>query len=117
MDVAFVVDPLHELKAYKDSSIAMMRALARRGHRAHAILQPDLCWEAGRTSAIGRELTLLDDPRPAGSAHVVLDGGLALQETQCLCDGFHDRLLLMPFACVWYLPSVGCRDATGVGSC
>ena len=61
MDVAFVVDPLHELKAYKDSSIAMMRALARRGHRAHAILQPDLCWEAGRTSAIGRELTLLDD--------------------------------------------------------
>lgn len=61
MDVAFVVDPLHELKAYKDSSIAMMRALARRGHRTHAILQPDLCWEAGRTSATGRELTLLDD--------------------------------------------------------
>ena len=61
MDVAFVVDPLHELKAYKDSSIAMMRALARRGHRAHAVLQPDLCWEAGATSAIGRELTLLDD--------------------------------------------------------
>lgn len=61
MDVAFVVDPLHELKAYKDSSIAMMRALARRGHRAHAILQPDLCWDTGGTSAIGRELTLLDD--------------------------------------------------------
>ena len=29
---------------------------------------------------------------------------------------FHDRLLLMPFACVWYLPSAGCRDATDVSS-
>ena len=64
MDVAFVVDPLHELKAYKDSSIAMMRALARRGHRAHAILQPDLSWEAGTTSALGRELELFDDDHP-----------------------------------------------------
>ena len=27
MDVAFILDPLPELKAYKDSSIAMMRAL------------------------------------------------------------------------------------------
>jgi glutathione synthase len=61
MDVAFIVDPLHELKAYKDSSIAMMRALARRGHRAHAILQPDLCWERGTTSALGRELELFED--------------------------------------------------------
>ncbi len=61
MDVAFIVDPLHELKAYKDSSIAMMRALARRGHRAHAILQPDLSWEAGTTSALGRGLELFDD--------------------------------------------------------
>ena len=29
MDFAFILDPLPELKAYKDSSIAMMRALAR----------------------------------------------------------------------------------------
>ncbi|MFO1307483.1 MAG: glutathione synthase [Burkholderiales bacterium] len=64
MDVAFVVDPLHELKAYKDSSIAMMRALARRGHRAHAILQPDLSWEAGTTSALARELELFDGDHP-----------------------------------------------------
>ena len=32
MDFAFVLDPLPLLKAYKDSSIAMMRALAARGH-------------------------------------------------------------------------------------
>ncbi len=37
MDYAFVLDPLPELKAYKDSSVAMMRALAARGHRVHAL--------------------------------------------------------------------------------
>jgi glutathione synthase len=36
MKLAFVVDPLGELKAYKDSSIAMMREAARRGHEIHA---------------------------------------------------------------------------------
>ena len=47
MDVAFVVDPLPELKAYKDSSVAMMRALARRGHRVFAVMQGDLAWADG----------------------------------------------------------------------
>ena len=32
MRFAFILDPLDSLKAYKDSSIAMMRAAARRGH-------------------------------------------------------------------------------------
>jgi glutathione synthase len=61
MDVAFVVDPLPELKAYKDSSVAMMRALARRGHRVHAVLQPDIAWDRGTTSAIGCELAVTGD--------------------------------------------------------
>src|SRR5258706_144977 len=39
MDCAFIVDPLPELKAYKDSSVAMKRALSKRGHRAYS-LQP-----------------------------------------------------------------------------
>ena len=33
MDFAFILDPLPLLKAYKDTSIAMMRAVATRGHR------------------------------------------------------------------------------------
>jgi glutathione synthase len=37
MKLAFVVDPLDHLKAYKDSSIAMMREGARRGHEIHAL--------------------------------------------------------------------------------
>jgi glutathione synthase len=61
MDVAFVVDPLPSLKAYKDSSVAMMRALVKRGHRVHAILQPDLSWERGATYATGCELEVGDD--------------------------------------------------------
>ena len=61
MDVAFVVDPLDELKAYKDSSVAMMRALARRGHRVHALMQGDIAWRDGTTDAAMRELRLRDD--------------------------------------------------------
>jgi hypothetical protein len=34
MKFAFILDPLDKLKAYKDSSIAMMRAAARRGHES-----------------------------------------------------------------------------------
>ncbi len=36
MRLAFVVDPLDDLKAYKDSSVAMMRAAAARGHEIFA---------------------------------------------------------------------------------
>ena len=32
MKLAFVLDPLEALKAYKDSSVAMMREARRRGH-------------------------------------------------------------------------------------
>ena len=40
MDFAFILDPLPSLKAYKDTSVAMMRALAARGHRVHALQAP-----------------------------------------------------------------------------
>jgi len=61
MDFAFILDPLPELKAYKDSSIAMMRELARRGHRLFALEQADLFWDEGRTCGNARPLTLSDD--------------------------------------------------------
>ena len=51
MDFAFVLDPLPLLKAYKDTSIAMMRAVAARGHRIYAIEQPSLYWRDGATRA------------------------------------------------------------------
>ncbi len=44
MDYAFILDPLPELKAYKDSSVAMMRSLAARGHAIYALQQSDIYW-------------------------------------------------------------------------
>ena len=61
MDFAFILDPLPQLKAYKDTSISMMRALAARGHRIHALEQADLYWRDGLTAARARALTLTDD--------------------------------------------------------
>lgn len=61
MEFAFILDPLRELKAYKDSSIAMMRELARRGHRIFALEQADLFWDAGVTRARVRPLELFAD--------------------------------------------------------
>ncbi len=40
MRLAFILDPLDSLKAYKDSSIAMMRAAQNAGHAVWAIEQP-----------------------------------------------------------------------------
>ena len=59
MDFAFVLDPLLELKAYKDSSVAMMRELARRGHRVFALEPQDVFWDSGFTSGRARPLEFL----------------------------------------------------------
>ena len=61
MDFAFVVDPLPHLKAYKDSSVAMMRALAARGHSIYALEQADMYWEDGATRARVTPLTIHTD--------------------------------------------------------
>lgn len=37
LHIAFVIDPLDHLKAWKDSTIAMMRAAERHGHEVFAI--------------------------------------------------------------------------------
>ena len=61
MDYAFILDPLPHLKAYKDSSIAMMRALAARGHRIYALEQSDIFWDGRETRARVAPLTLRPD--------------------------------------------------------
>jgi len=70
MDFAFIVDPLPQLKAYKDSSIAMMRALAVRGHRVFSVQQPQVYWDEGSTGALATPLKLKagDDWYEAGDA-------------------------------------------------
>lgn len=61
MDFAFILDPLPALKAYKDSSVAMMRALFMRGHRVFVLEPGDLGWEQGVTRAQMRPLEILTD--------------------------------------------------------
>ena len=61
MDFAFILDPLHELKAYKDTSVAMMRSLAARGHRVYALEQADVYWDGRGTQARVAQLTLSGD--------------------------------------------------------
>ena len=58
MDFAFILDPLPSLKAYKDSSVAMMRSLAARGHALFALEQADIFWDARGTQARVVPLTL-----------------------------------------------------------
>ncbi|MDR0250796.1 MAG: glutathione synthase [Burkholderiales bacterium] len=48
MNLLFILDPLAKLKAYKDSSVAMMRALQRRGHGLYAC-------EIGELFSVGSE--------------------------------------------------------------
>jgi glutathione synthase len=73
MKLLFVADPLEAFKTYKDSTFAMMREAARRGHALLACEPADLMWQRGaRVSAPLRAFTLTgDDPewfRLAGDA-------------------------------------------------
>jgi glutathione synthase len=62
VDIAFVIDPLESLRAYKDSTVVMMREAAARGHRCHAILQDELEWRGGDgVCARSRELQVFAD--------------------------------------------------------
>ncbi len=61
MKFAFVVDPLDHLKAYKDSSVAMMREAARRGHEVHALESREMFLHQGEVHAPVRTLRVSDD--------------------------------------------------------
>jgi glutathione synthase len=59
MDLLFVADPLESFKITKDSTFAMMREAARRGHRLLATEPRQLRWQrGGPVMASVREITL-----------------------------------------------------------
>ncbi len=60
MKFAFVLDPPDTLKPYKDSSVAMMREAARRGHDVFAIAPDGLSWQADGVQAVAHRLILRD---------------------------------------------------------
>lgn len=59
MHVLFVIDPLPLLKAYKDSSVAMMQALVARGHTLSVALQGDLFIDEGVVRARATPIELV----------------------------------------------------------
>lgn len=61
MDIAFLIDPVESLKAYKDSSVAMMREAARRGHRVFVFGQDELRWRGGSVEADATRIEVRDD--------------------------------------------------------
>ncbi len=68
MNVLFVIDPLPGLKAWKDSSVAMMRGLAARGHTFSFATMPDLYVLEGRVRVAATAMQLVDDPDWSGHA-------------------------------------------------
>ena len=58
MKIAFIVDPLDEFKIYKDTTYAIMREAAQRGHELYAMLQEDLAWRGGVVTANASRLHL-----------------------------------------------------------
>ena len=64
LSLLFIVDPLASLKPAKDSSIALMREAARRGHAIHVCGRHSLVWEHGAVSAEASPLTLTGADAP-----------------------------------------------------
>jgi glutathione synthase len=64
MDLLFVADPLEQFTPYKDSTCAMMREAARRGHRLWACEPADLVWVRGArvVARAARGIVLHDEP-------------------------------------------------------
>lgn len=58
MRLAIVADPLDSFKIYKDSTFAIMREAAARGHELYAAEQPDLAWRGGSVWATARRVHL-----------------------------------------------------------
>ena len=61
LKLAFILDPLDSLKAYKDSSVAMLREAAGRGHALFAIQREALIWSEGAVAARNRALRVNAD--------------------------------------------------------
>jgi glutathione synthase len=63
MKFLFVVDPLESFKTYKDTTFAMLREAAARGHHLYACEPKELLWRSGgKVTAEERRITLTGDP-------------------------------------------------------
>lgn len=58
MHVLFIIDPLPSLSAYKDTSVAMMRALIAQNHTVSVALQSDLFIDNGRVRTVAQPIRI-----------------------------------------------------------
>ena len=61
MKIGIILDPLESIKTYKDSTYAMMREAATRGHEIHVMQQQDVVLTNGVVTGFACKLTLLND--------------------------------------------------------
>ena len=61
MHVLFIIDPLPSLSAYKDTSVAMMRALIEQQHTISVALQTDLYIDQGRVKTVAQPISIAAD--------------------------------------------------------
>ena len=61
MKLAIILDPLEHIKTYKDSTFAIMREAAKRGHGLYVMEQHEVWLQAGRVLCRARRLDLIDD--------------------------------------------------------
>ena len=84
MKLLFVADPLESFKTHKDTSFAMMREAARRGHQIWACQPADLVWVRGArvVARNARAITLTGDAQ--AWFKVIAQSELALGDTQAV---------------------------------
>ena len=58
MRLALILDPLEHLKTYKDTSFAIMREAAKRGHELHVMQQGDVVLQSGQVVGYARRLEM-----------------------------------------------------------
>ena len=69
MKLLFIIDPPDSLKAYKDTSVAMMRAAEARGHRVFVCRQEQLHWSRHRVAAATQRISTTDNDEDWYRAH------------------------------------------------
>jgi glutathione synthase len=77
MEFLFIIDPPDTLKAYKDTSVAMMRAAQARGHGISICEQTRLAWRPGGVVGEATRIVLTDDDTDWHRPHEVTERHLA----------------------------------------
>jgi len=77
MKIAFVADPLDSFKIYKDTTFAIMREAAGRGHSLYAMEQEDLMWRGGSVFGHARRIHLTGEETAWYRAEPASTGSLA----------------------------------------